>query len=697
LTATLPKDKKMTTSLSFPVAPKRPLEIKQHGTARLDNYYWMRDKNDPETMKHLRAESDYLEEVLQHTKTLQEKLFLEMKARIKEDDSTVPEKRGGYFYYKRNEEGRQYPIFCRRRGSLEAPEEVLLDQNQLAEGKTFCSVGAFSVSPAGDKLAYSVDYGGREIYTLNVKDLKTGKLHPETIENIGGSAYEHTGVEWANDSETIFYTTLDDTQRQYRLFRHKLGTDPAQDALIWQEDDETFSLYLSKTRDDAYIMTYHYSTTTREMRFLSADRPHEALRVIQPRIKGLEYFAAHHKGRFFIVNNENAKNFKLSVTSVEKPGKENWREVIPHRADVLVEGVETFEDYLVVEERKGGLKQLRISAADGQGDARYVHFPEPAYNVMPEANLEFKTNLLRFNYSSLVTPNSVIDYHMDSGEWEVKKEDEIPSGYDKTQYVSERIHAAASDGIQVPISIVYKKGLQKDGSNPTLLYGYGSYGATIDATFNPAHLSLLDRGFVFAIGHIRGGSDLGRAWYEGGKMLNKKNTFTDFIACAEHLIREGFTSKEKLAIMGGSAGGLLVGASVTMRPDLFKAVICKVPFVDVVTTMSDPGIPLTTLEYDQWGNPNDREYFDYMLSYSPYDNIRAAEYPHMLITTGLNDPRVAYWEPAKFTAKLREMKTDDNLIVLYTNYNSGHAGASGRYDFLRETALDYAFLLDKLG
>ncbi len=681
---------------SFPIAPKHPHEIAQHGQTRVDNYYWMRDRNDPETMKHLRAESDYLEEIMQHTKPLQEKLFTEMKARIKEDDSTVPAKSGGYFYYERHEEGKQYPIFCRKQGVLDSAEEILLDQNQLAEGKTFCSVGAFSVSPDGNKLVYSVDYGGREIYTLHLKDLKSGKLYPEMIENTSGSAYEHGGTEWANDNETFLYITLDDAQRPCKLYRHKLGTDPAQDVLIFHEQDETYFLFMFKTRDEAYIMTYHYSTTTREMRFLSADHPEEYLRVLQPRINGLEYYAAHHNGNFFIVHNDNAKNFKLSVAPLGKPEKENWREVIPHRADVLVDGVDTFADFVVVHERKGGLKQLRISAPDGLGNVRYVQFPEPAYNVNLETNPEFKTNLLRFNYSSLITPNSIIDYHVDSAEWELKKEDEIPSGYDKTQYISERIHATASDGTQVPISIVYKKGLNKDGNNPTLLYGYGSYGATIDATFSSNRFSLLERGFVFAIGHIRGGSDMGREWYEDGKMLNKKNTFTDFIASAEHLIKAGFTSPQKLAIMGGSAGGLLVGACVTMRPDLFKAVICKVPFVDVVTTMSDPTIPLTTLEYDQWGNPEDREYFDYMMTYSPYNNIRATEYPHMLITTGLNDPRVAYWEPAKFAAKLREMKTDDNLIMMYTNYDSGHAGASGRYDFLKEIAQDYAFLLDKL-
>jgi oligopeptidase B len=681
---------------SFPLAPKRPYEITQHGQTRIDNYYWMRNREDPDVMKHLRAESDYLEEMMQHTKALQEQLFYEMKGRIQETDSTVPEKRGGYLYYERTEAGKQYPIFCRKKESVDSPEEILLDQNKLAEGKSFCSVGAFSVSPDGTKLAYSVDFGGREVYTLYIQDLTTGVFYLECIENILGSAYEHGGVEWANNNDTLFYVTLDEAQRPYKLFRHKLGTDPKEDVLVYHEADETFFLFMMKTRDDAYIMTYHLSTTMREMRFVSADAFEGELCILQPRTKDLEYIAAHHKGTFFIVNNENAKNFKLSAAPVETPGIEYWREIIPHRADVLVEYVDTFENHIVVVERKGGLIQLRVSAPNGLSDVKYVQFPETAYSIYPEGNSKFNTNLLRFKYSSLITPFSVIDYHMDSGEWELKKEDVIPSGFDKSQYVCERIHATALDGTQVPISIAYRKDLKMDGTNPALMYGYGSYGATIDAFFSSARFSLLDRGFVFAIGHIRGGSDLGREWYEGGKMMNKKNTFTDFIACAEHLIKEGFTSSEKLAIIGGSAGGLLVGACTTMRPDLFKAVICKVPFVDVVTTMSDPTIPLTTLEYDQWGNPENKEYFDYMLSYSPYDNIRATNYPHMLITTGLNDPRVAYWEPAKFTAKLRELKTDDNLIVLYTNYDSGHAGASGRYDFLKEMALDYAFLIDKL-
>jgi len=682
---------------SFPIAPKRPHKLTQHGQTRIDDYYWMRDKQNPETLKYLRAESDYLEEVMQHTKPLQGKLFLEMKGRIKENDASVPEKRGGYFYYTRHEAGKQYPIFCRKHGSLDAAEEIILDQNQLAEGKPFCSVSGFAVSPDGKKLAYGVDWGGAEEYTLFVKDLTSGKLYPESIEKTLGSAYERTGIEWGNDNETVFYVTLSDSQRPEKLFRHKTGADPKEDVLLYHEDNEAFYLYFFKTRDDAYIMTYHVATNTREMRFLDADHPTGKLRVLQPRVEGLEYYAAHHRGKFFIVNNDGAKNFKLSVTSVESCGRENWKDVTPHRADVLVDMVDTFSDFIVLSERKGGLKQLRLSAADGVNNVRYIQFPEPAYNVLIEPNPEFESDSLRFTYSSFITPRSVIDYHLDTGEWELKKEDEIPSGYDKSQYISERIHAAAPDGKLVPMSIVYKKGLKKDGRNPALIYGYGAYGAVIDAEFNSNLFSLIDRGFIFGIAHIRGGYDLGREWYEDGKMVNKKNTFTDFIACAEHLIKEGFTSKEKLAIQGASAGGLLVGACTTMRPDLFKAVICKVPFVDVVATMSDPTIPLTAQEYTQWGNPEDKKYFDYLMSYAPYNNIRATEYPNMLITTGLNDPRVAFWEPAKFTAKLREMKTDNNLIVFYVNYDSGHAGASGRYDYLKEIAQDYAFLIDRLG
>ncbi|HNN12375.1 MAG TPA: S9 family peptidase [Anaerolineales bacterium] len=688
----------MSSHKPFPVAPKRPHELTQHGVTRIDDYYWMRDKDDPETMKYLHAESDYLEETMQHTHPLREALFSEMKGRIQETDATVPEKRGDFFYYERSAAGRQYPIFCRKKGSLESPEEVILDQNELAEGRSFCSISGISVSPDGTKLAYLVDFGGREVYEIYIKDLVTGKYFPEIIGNISGSAYERFGVDWANDSQTIFYVTLSDTQRSDKLFRHSVGSDPKDDVLVFHEADEAYYLFCGKTRDDKYIITYHYSTNTREYRFMDADDPASELRVLQPRVEGLDYSAAHHKGRFFIVNNHNAKNFKVSVAPVDAPGIENWRDILPHREDVLVEYVDTFDNFIVVHERKGGLKQIRISDEDGLSNVRYVKFPEPTYSVFPEGNSEFETDRLRLKYSSLITPHSVIEVHMDTGEWQVMKEDAIPSGYDKSKYTLERIHATAPDGTLVPISIAYRKDLQKrDGTNPALMYGYGSYGATIDPYFDANRFSLIDRGFVYAIGHIRGGYDMGRAWYEHGKMKHKRNSFTDFIACAEHLIKEGYAAKDKFAVQGGSAGGLLVTACMTMRPDLFKAVIAKVPFVDVVTTMNDPSIPLTTQEYEQWGNPADQDLFEYMLSYSPYDNLHVADYPNLLITTGVNDPRVAFWEPAKFTAKLREMKTDNNLIIFYVNYDSGHAGASGRYDYIKEIALDYSFLLDRLG
>ncbi|MGB8980282.1 MAG: S9 family peptidase, partial [Anaerolineales bacterium] len=681
--------------LSYPTAPKRPFEITQHGYTRIDNYYWMRDRSDPEVLKYLHAENDYLEEIMGHTKSLQETLYAEMKARLQETDTTVPESRGEYFYYSRTEEGRQYPIYCRKKGSLDGPEEILLDQNVLAEGKSFCSVGALTVSPDGTKLAYSLDIDGGEVYTLYVKDLMSGTLYPEFIVNTYSSVYFHTGVEWANDSQTLFYITLDASERPFKLFRHRLGTDPQQDTLVFHEEDESCFLFIHKSRDDKYIFSNHHGTRTTEMRFLSADRPDGDLKVLSPRQENVEYFAAHHEGYFYIVANYQAENFRLMKASVDAPGIENWEEVIPHREDVLVDYVDTFRGYLVLYERRNGLRQIRISTFDTPTRVRYIEFPEPAYSVELETNPDFAANILRFTYSSPVTPHSVIDYHMDTGQWELVKQ-AIPDGYDPSQYVTERIHATASDGKQIPLSIVYKRDLKKDGNNPTLLYGYGSYGSVIDADFNPNRLSLLDRGFVFAIGHIRGGSDLGRAWYESGRMLNKKNSFTDFIACAEHLIKEGFTSNKRLSILGGSAGGLLVSACLTMRPDLFQAVINKVAFVDVVTTMSDPTIPLTSLEWDEWGNPQVREHFEYMLSYSPYDNVRPTAYPNMLITAGMNDPRVAYWEPAKFAAKLREMKTDNNLLLLHTNYEAGHAGASGRYDHLREVAIDFAFLIDRL-
>jgi oligopeptidase B len=638
----------------------------------------------------------YLEEVMEPVKPLQESLFSEMKARIQETDSTVPEKRGGYWYYIRTEAGKQYPIFCRRKESMNHPEEILLDQNILAEGKIFCSVSGFSVSPDGNKLAYSVDYDGAEVYSVCIKDLVNGLHYPESISNTFGSVYVYMGLEWANDSETIFYVTLDDAKRPYKLYRHKIETDPSQDALVFHEVDDHFNLYFHKSRDNKFIFTDHHSTLTTEMRFLTADQPDSELNVIAAREHGVEYFAAHHNGTFFITTNEDARNFKLMKAPVANLSKDVWQEVISHRVDVMIEGIDTFENHLVLYERKDGLKQIRVSAADGLNNVRYVQFPEPAYYFELEDNPNYETNILRFRYSSIITSYTVVDYHMDTGEWEVKKVDPI-NGFDRDDYVIERIFATALDGTQVPMSVAYKKSIKLDGNNPALLHGYGAYGSNLDAEFIPHRLSLLDRGFVFAVGHIRGGSDLGREWYDNGKVLKKKNSFTDFIACAEHLIQKGYTSKDKLAIYGVSAGGLLVTASTVMRPDLFKAVIAKVPFVDVINSISDPTIPLTTLEYDEWGNPVEfKEHYEYMKSYSPYDNLRATAYPNILLTGGLNDPRVPYWEPAKFAAKLRELKTDDNLLLLKTNFHAGHAGSSGRYDFLKEIAFEYTFLVDRL-
>jgi len=680
----------------YPIPLKREHKITQHGITRNDEYYWMRNDKDPETIKYLKAENKFLERKLQHIQPLKEQIYKELRGRIRETDSSVPEKTKDYFYYTRTEKDKQYPIYCRKKDTTDAQEEVLLDQNILAKGQEFCSLSAFSISPDQTKLTFSVDFDGAEIYTIYIKDLVYNKLLPESIPEVNGSVYHHSGIEWAGDSKTFFYITNDEFHRPCKLWRHTLGTDPNNDALVLQEDDDTFSISIYKTRSEKFIISYHYNTVSQEVRFIPTDQPDSEPQTLQTRQPNLEYFAVHCADSFFIITNHNAPNYKLVKVPVSAPGIENWQEVIPHRQDVLVEQIDAFKNYIVLQERKNGLSQLRISKADGISNAFYINFPDPTYEVLVDDNPDFNTNKLRIQYSSLVVPPSTVDIDMVTGEWDILREATPQNGYDKSQYVTEYIHATAPDKKHIPISLVYKKGLHKNGGSPTLLYGYGAYGGSCEASFNRNIISLLDRGFIYAIAHVRGGSEMGRNWYDEGKLYNKQNSFTDFISCAEHLISEGYTSKTKLSIMGGSAGGLLVSASMVMRPDLFEVVLCKVPFVDVVTCMSDPTIPLVTQEYDEWGNPENKKDFEYMMAYSPYDNLKDTDYPHILLTTGFNDPRVAYWEPAKFLARLRDKKRDSNLALLQTNFNAGHAGSSGRYEYLWEVALDYAFLIDKL-
>lgn len=681
---------------SFPAPSKRPHHLIQHGRKRIDEYYWMRNREDPETIPYLEAENAYLEGVMAHTKDLQDTLFAEMKARIPESDQSAPLERGGYFYYTRMEPGKEYPVYCRRPGSMDAPEEVLLDQNALAEGKPYSGLGGFEISPDHTRLAYLLDTEGSETYTLYIKDLQTGDLLPEAIPNTAGYLLRRVGLAWARDGQTLYYTTLDSAHRPYRLYRHILGTDPAQDELIYEETDVVYGMYITPSRSAEVLWVSLHSTSSDEVRFLSLSEAGTELKVIVPRQPFIEYSVDHHGDRFYILTNEGAGNFRLVMTPVADPRRENWVEIVPNREEVTLEDVQVFRHDLVLVERKDGLRRVRLSGLNGADNLRYVPMPEPAYTLQPGINPEFDTRRFRFNYSSMVTPPTVVDYDMEAMTWTVVKQDEIPSGYDPGQYLTERLQVPARDGKLVPVSLVYRKGIQNDGGNPLVLYGYGSYGYSVDPAFQANRLSLLDRGIIFAIAHIRGGADLGRAWYEDGKMLKKKNTFTDFIRCAEYLIDQRYTSTDKLAILGGSAGGLLVGAAMTMRPDLFKAVVAQVPFMDVVTTMSDPTIPLTTFEYDQWGNPDDPVYFNYMLSYSPYDNLRHTDYPDVLITTGLNDPRVAFWEPAKFAARLRDLKTSDSLVLLHTNFDAGHGGSSGRYKNLKDVARIYAFLIDRL-
>jgi len=663
-----------------PVAKIVPHSMTVHGDTRIDNYFWLRDRKDPDTIAYLEAENAFTKEKLQHTEALQATLYAEMLGRMQQTDLSVPVKRDEYFYYTRTEEGKQYAIHCRKKGT--SPEEILLDCNQLADGHKYFRLGAFIASPNHRLLAYSVDFEGDEKYTVRVKNLDTGELLADEIPNTSST------LEWAADNATFFYTILDEALRPYKILRHALGV--TADPLIYHEPDERFTVDLSSTRSRAYIFININSSLTSEVRYLRKDQPTGDFDILLPRVYETEYDATHRGDSFFIRTNDGAKGFRVVEASVSDPSKANWREIIPGRDGITIESVSAFADYLVTEERHRGLTQIYIR--DMRTGAQHsIEFPEPVYTAELGANAEFDTKLLRFHYTSLVTPASVYDYDMETRERELKKQQQVLGGYDPQQYQSERIYAA-----EVPISLVYEKGFVRDGRAPMLLYGYGSYGISIDPSFSSDRLSLLDRGFVYAIAHIRGGMDLGKPWHEAGRLLQKKNTFSDFIACAEKLIAEKYTSPNRLAIMGRSAGGLLMGAVSNLRPDLFAAVIAGVPFVDSLNTALDASLPLTVGEYEEFGDHSKREFYGYMKSYAPYENVKAQAYPAMLVTAGLNDPRVSYWEPAKWVAKLRALKTNDRPLLLKTNLGSGHFGASGRYEYLKETALEYAFLLDVL-
>jgi oligopeptidase B len=694
--------KQSEVKLAPPVAEKIAKELVAHGDVRIDNYYWMRltdeqktaatpDEQTVKVLDYLRAENTYTNEVLGHTKQFQDSLFEEMKSRVKEDDESVPYFRNGYWYYTRFEAGKEYPVYCRKKGMLEAKEEVMLDVNVMAAHYDFYNVGGLSVSPDNKILAFSEDTLSRRIYTMKFKNLESGEFLEDEIPFVQGVAA------WANDNKTVFYTSKNEvTLLSEKILRHRLGTPLNEDVTVYHEEDPAFYIGVYRSKSGKFIIIENESTLVSDFHILSTDNPNGTFRQFIPREKDLLYSIDHHGDKFYIRTNWNARNFRLMETNMNNTAKNNWKEVIPHRADVLLEAIEVFDSFLVVDERKNGLTNLRVIDQKNKA-AHDLDFGEPAYMAYIGTNPEFSTDWLRLGYSSMTTPNSVFDYNMNTREKVLKKQEEIVGGHDPQNYVTERLFATARDGVKVPISIVYRKGFERNGKNPLLLYGYGSYGAIMDPSFNSSRLSLLDRGFAFAIAHIRGGQLMGREWYEEGKLLKKKNSFFDFIDCAKFLIAEKYSSSEHLYAMGGSAGGLLMGAVLNYEPMLFNGVIAAVPFVDVVSTMSDPTIPLTTNEYDEWGNPEEKEYYDYMLSYSPYDQVEAKEYTNILVTTGLFDSQVQYWEPAKWVAKLREFKTGDNILLLHTNMDAGHGGASGRFERLREIALEYTFIFDLEG
>jgi oligopeptidase B len=674
-----------------PVAEKRPHELEIHGDVRIDDYYWLRERTNPEVLAYLEAENAFTSVVMAKTEAVQAELFEELKNRIQPDESTVPALYNGYYYYKRYEDGLEYPIHCRRKGSVEAPEEILIDVNRVAEGHDFCSVRGVAVSPDTRLLAWALDTVGRRKYTIHLTDLETDEVMSDVIPEVTGN------LAWANDNRTLFYAKQDpETLRSYQIYRHLLGTDPSEDVMVYEETDSTFSVYVWKTVSEKYIMIQSEQTLASEFRFLDADDPEGEFRVVAPRERNLEYSVSHVGDRFIIRTNLGAENFRLMEAPVAKPGRENWRELIPGRDDVYLQNVEVFRDFMVVTERRDGLRRLRVIPWDG-GEEYEVEFDEPAYVTWVDENDEFDTQVLRYGYSSPNTPETIYDLDLATRERTLMKREEIRGGFDPANYTVERLMAPARDGVAVPISLVHRTGIDRDASNPMLLYAYGSYGSSMEAWFRPEVVSLLDRGFVFAVAHIRGGQEMGRWWYEDGKLLKKKNTFTDFIDCGQFLVDQGYTSPERLFARGGSAGGLLMGAVSNMAPELFAGIIANVPWVDVVTTMLDDDIPLTTAEFDEWGDPKKREYYDYMLSYSPYDNVAAMDYPAMLVTTALEDSQVQYFEPAKWVAKLRTMKTNDNLLLLKTEMAAaGHGGVSGRFKKYHETALEYAFMLEVL-
>ena len=683
----------LDTPLLPPDAKQVPHELEKHGDIRIDEYYWMNERDHPDVIAYLEAENAYYEQMTAHTKPLQQKLFEEMKARIKEDDESVPYKYNGYWYYTRFEKGKNYPLYCRREEVMTAPEEVMFDNNEMAEGHSYFKQAGYSISENNEIAVYGIDTVSRRQYDLQFKNLKTGDIYPVVIKNTTGRAT------WGGDNKTVFYTRKDpQTLRSSQIFKHVLGTEASDDVMVYEELDETFDVGIFKSKSRKYIFIGALSTLTSEYRYTEANGPGLEFKVIQERTRGLEYGVSHFGDYFYLVTNKDeATNFKLVKTPVASPAMENWVEVIPHREDTLLEDIEIFEEYLVVEERNGGLNKINIKRWDETEDY-YLPFDSETYTVFASINPDFDTELLRYSYNALDTPPSVVSFNMRTKEKKILKEVEVLGGnFDKDNYESKRIWATADDGTAIPISIVYKKGISLDGSNPLLQYAYGSYGITTDPAFSTSRLSLLDNGFIFAIAHIRGGEYLGRNWYEDGKLLKKMNTFTDFIACSTYLIEQGYTNSNNLYAYGGSAGGLLMGGILNMAPQLYNGVIAAVPFVDVVTTMLDDSIPLTTSEYDEWGNPNDKEYYDYMKSYSPYDQVTVQNYPNILVTTGYHDSQVQYWEPAKWVARLRDKNIADTKIYFETNMDAGHGGSSGRFEALKETAKDYAFLIDLAG